>query len=254
LRLNEHEEKIMRVQSYVIVLATLAAASGVLWTHGRGQAQQQPATSQGNWPQSQANFPQSGGGGWGGGWGGGVMHASTAEQGAMMGMADMMQAAGSRNLMNSQALGFVEDAKRKNIDNRMYGTDAYFQMRKTNKEARAAEAAPKASRSDLERYARQRAPSRLSPSELDPLTGTIAWPAVLREDAYKPYREQLEKLYLQRANIGALTGSERGEVQQAINALQADLKQNLRNYVPQDYVQAKKFIEGLNYELFAPSS
>ena len=54
--------------------------------------------------------------------------------------------------------------------------------------------------------------------------------------------------------MGSLTGSQRGEVQQAINALQTDLKQNLRNYVPQDYVQAKKFIEGLNYELFSASS
>ena len=38
--------------------------------------------------------------------------------------------------MNAQALGFVEERGKKNIDNRMYGTDAYFQMRKTNKEAR----------------------------------------------------------------------------------------------------------------------
>ena len=243
----------MRVQSYAIVLAALAAASGVLWTQGQGKAQQQPSTSQGNWPQSQANFPQAGyGGGWGGVWGG--SHASTAEQGMMMGMADMMQAAGSRNLMNSQALGFVEDARRKNIDNRMYGTEAYFQMRKTNREARAAEAGPRATQADLERYARQRAPSRLSPSELDPLTGIIAWPAILREDAYKPYRDKLERMYTQRASMGALTGSERGEVQQAIDALQADLKQNLPNYVPQDYVGAKKFIQGLNYELFAASS
>jgi hypothetical protein len=182
------------------------------------------------------------------------MHASTAEQGAMMGMADMMQAAGSRNLMNSQALGFVEDARRKNIDNRMYGTEAYFQMKKTNRDARAAAAPPKASQADLERYAKQRAPSRLSPSELDPLTGVISWPAILREGTYTESRDALEQLYQQRASMGSLTGTERGQVQQAINVLQADLKQNLRNYVPQDYVQAKKFIEGLNFELFSASS
>jgi hypothetical protein len=172
----------------------------------------------------------------------------------MMGMADMMQAAGARNLMNAQALGFVEDARRKNIDNRMYGTEAYFQMKKTNREARAAMAPPKASQADLERYAKQRAPSRLSPSELDPLTGVITWPAILREDTYKPARDALEELYTQRASMGSLTGSQRGEVQQAINALQTDMKKNLPNYVPQDYVQAKKFIEGLNYELFSASS
>ncbi len=242
----------MNLRSYAFSLAALAASSAAFWMHGQGNAQQASPT-QGVWPQSQASFPQTNVGGWGGGWGGG-MHASTAEQGAMMGMADMMQAAGSRNLMNAQALGFVEDARRKNIDNRMYGTEAYFQMKKTNREARAAMAPPKASQADLERYAKQRAPSRLSPSELDPLTGVISWPTILREDTYTESRNALEQLYQQRASMGSLTGTERGQVQQAINALQADLKQNLRNYVPQDYVQAKKFIEGLNFELFSASS
>jgi hypothetical protein len=243
----------MNSRSYAFVLAALAAASGVWWTQGQGGAQEQQPTSQGFWPQSQASFPQTNVGGWGGGWGGG-MPASTAEQGAMMGMADMMQAAGARNLMNSQALGFVEDARRKNIDNRMYGTEAYFQMKKTNREARAAAAPPKATQADLVRYAKQRAPSRLSPSELDPLTGVITWPLILREDTYQESRDALEQLYQQRASMGSLTGTQRGEVQQAISTLQADLKQNLRNYVPQDYVQAKKFLEGLNLELFAASS
>jgi len=69
----------MRVQSYAIVLAALAAASGVVWTQGHGNAQQQPANSQSFWPQSQANFPQQNvAGGWGGAWGGG--HASTASK------------------------------------------------------------------------------------------------------------------------------------------------------------------------------
>ena len=243
----------MNSRSYAFVLAALAAASGVWWTQGQGGAQEQQPTSQGFWPQSQASFPQTNVGGWGGGWGGG-MHASTAEQGAMMGMADMMQAAGSRNLMNSQALGFVEDARRKNIDNRMYGTDAYFQMRKTNREARAAEQGPRPSQEDLQRYARQRAPNRLSPSELDPLTGAISWPSLLREDAYAAYRGQLESLFQKRVQAGYLTGPQRAEVQQAVEGLQADLKKNLRNYAPQEYVQAKKFTEGLNYELGAASS
>jgi hypothetical protein len=33
--------------------------------------------------------------------------------------------------------------------------------------------------------------------------------------------------------------------------MQADLKKNLPNYVPQDYVQAKSFLDGLKYELLA---
>lgn len=244
----------MRALSYAFVLAALSAAGSVLWTHIPGNAQQQPQGQQPSasstfWPQSQANFPQAVVAG--GGWGWGQTHASTAEQGMMEGMASMMQAAGSRNLMNAQAMGFVEDARRKNIDNRVYGTDAYFQMRKMNREARAAEQGPRPTQEDLQRYARQRAPDRLSPSELDPLTGTIAWPSVLRDEEYQTHRGELELLYQKRAQAGYLTGSQRAEVQQAIDALQAELKKNLRNYTPQDYVQAKKFTEGLNYELVA---
>ena len=242
----------MRALSYAFVLAALTAVGSLLWTHIPGNAQQQPSASQDSWPQSQANFPQPvvAGGGWG--WGG--THASTAEQGMMEGMSSMMQAAGARNLMNAQAAGFVEDARRKNIDNRMYGTDAYFQMRKTNREARAAEQGPRPTQEDLQRYARQRAPGRLSPSELDPLTGAISWPGLLREDAYAESRGQVESLFQKRVQAGYLTGSQRAEVQQAVDALQADLKKNLRNYAPQEYVQAKKFTEGLNYELVAASS
>ena len=131
----EYEEKTMSLRSYAFVLAALAAVQRPCGGRRDRATHRAGVPSQGIWPQSQASFPQTNVGGWGGGWGGG-MHASTAEQGAMMGMADMMQAAGSRNLMNSQALGFVEDAQRKNIDNRMYGTEAYFQMQKTNREAR----------------------------------------------------------------------------------------------------------------------
>ena len=93
----------------------------------------------------------------------------------------------------------------------------------------------------------------MSPSELDPLTGAIAWPAALRDEEYNADRAKIEAMYQQRASAGFLT-ADRGEAQQTMGSLTSGLKKNLSNYVPQDYVQAKKFIEGLNYELFAPSS
>jgi hypothetical protein len=54
--------------------------------------------------------------------------------------------------------------------------------------------------------------------------------------------------------MGALTGTQRGQVQQTIGSIQAEMKKNINNYVPQDYVQAKKFLDGLHYELFTASS
>ena len=237
----------MKVLSLVFVFVSVVIASGVGWLYGQADAPQ-GSTS---WPQSQATFPQPSG--WGGSYWG-PPHASTAEQGMMMGMADMMQAAGARNLMNAQALGFVEDARRKNIDNRMYGTEAYFHTRKVNREARAAEAGPPVTQADLERFARARAPQPLSPSELDPLTGAIAWPVIFRDAEYAEYRDILERLHSQRASVGYLSGRERGGMAQTLEAMEAELRRNLPNYVPQDYVQARRFLDGLRRELIAPTS
>ncbi|MFM7108381.1 MAG: hypothetical protein ACKOZU_07250, partial [Planctomycetaceae bacterium] len=69
-------------------------------------------------------------------------YASTAGQGAAYGMAEMMRAQGTENLLNSQAAKNWEEAKTLEIQNRMRWTETYFEMRKTNREARAAEDGP----------------------------------------------------------------------------------------------------------------
>ena len=65
--------------------------------------------------------------------------ASTAAGSAMNGMANMMSAAGQRNLSNSAAVMNLTQAQRSYIENRNMATNTYFQMRATNKAARAAE-------------------------------------------------------------------------------------------------------------------
>ena len=72
--------------------------------------------------------------------------------------------------------------------------------------SRAAAAPPKATQADLVRYARAGAQPLDSP-QLDPLTGVISWPLILREDTYKEARDALEQLYQQRASMGSLTGT-----------------------------------------------
>ncbi len=79
---------------------------------------------------------------WGGGWGHGFGMggwASTAQQGAAEGISQVVRSQGYTNLKNSEAAINWEDAKTKEIDNRMKWTETYFEMRKTNREARAAE-------------------------------------------------------------------------------------------------------------------
>jgi hypothetical protein len=173
----------------------------------------------------------------------------------MRGMADVTRSAGAANLMNSQAAGYWQDATRKYIENRDYAAKTYFDMRAQNNAARAAERGPRPTQEDLVRYSQSRMPDRLSPSELDPLTGQIGWPPVLRDDQYKQYRDALETLYDQRSAAGGyLNTSQRAEVKRLTSYMKDDLKQNINAYSSTEYLQAKKFIEGLDYELYAPTS
>lgn len=178
----------------------------------------------------------------------GYHHASTYEEGVQRGFADVVRSAGAANLMNSEAAKNYEDARRKYMDNRVYGTEKYFEMRQINRAARAAERGRQPTMEDLIRYASQRAPDRLSPSILDPLTGVISWPTVLRSELYQADRQKLEALYASRSASGYLTPEQVAEVEAAINNISAVMKQNINTYSPQLYAQAKDFLKSLAYE------
>jgi len=110
-------------------------------------------------------------------------YASTASQGAAYGMSEMMRAQGYENLQNSEAAKNWEDVKTLDIQNKMRWTETYFEMRKTNREARAAEAGPAITHDQAIRMAKMGAPPRLVSTQLDPITGHIEYPMVLQDDS-----------------------------------------------------------------------
>ena len=181
-------------------------------------------------------------------WGGGYHHASTYEEGVQRGMADVIRSKGAYNLMTSEAMKNYEDARRKYIENRMYGTETYFKMRELNRAARAAERGPAPTMEDAIRYSRARVPKRLSVSELDPLTGRIEWPVALLTEDYGSSRKQLEILYTQRAATGYFSGPQMLEVDSLTKRMQTTLKSQIKQYPPQVYSTAKSFLDSLAYE------
>lgn len=188
--------------------------------------------------------------GYGGYGGGGYRHASTAAEGFQRGMADVVRSTGAYNLMTSEAMINVETARQQYISNRLYGTQTYFEMRRLNKEARAAEAGPRPTQQDVIRYAQERAPNRLTASEVDPLTGNIAWPSLLQEDAFKTEREELEKLYSERAGRGSLSASEVMKANQLIEQMDSTLQANVSKVSSLLYSPAKSFLKSLSYESY----
>ena len=195
-------------------------------------------------------------GGFGGGFGynrGGF--ASTAGQAASYGMSETMRAQGFQAIQNSEAAKNWEDVKTKEIDNRQKWTDTYFDMRKTNREARAAENGPQITHDQAIRMAAMGAPPRLISTQLDPVTGHIQYPLVLQDDLFKPYRDELDEMFAKRASSGgSVSFGDLQDIQTTVSKFTDALKEHVDKYPAGPYGQARTFLDSLKHEALMPST
>ena len=192
---------------------------------------------------------------WGGGFGfnrGG--YASTAGQAAAYGMSEMMRAQGYQNLQNSEAAKNWQEAKTLEMQNRMRWTETYFEMRKTNREARAAEDGPPVTHEQTIHMAKMGLPPRLGSTQLDPVTGHIEYPMVLNSPQFAPYREELDKLFSDRASSGGSMQYEQyQQIQRTVSKFIDALKENVNNYAAGDYGRARTFLDSIASEARYPA-
>jgi len=191
---------------------------------------------------------------WGGGWGmnrGG--YASTAGQAADYGMSEVLRARGRLNLDNSEAAKNWEDAKTQEIENKLRWTETYFEMRKVNRDARAAEEGPPVTQEQAIRLARMAAPARLGSTQIDPVTGHIHYPMILMQDTYASYRSRLDQLFSERAASGSLRYDQFQSIQETVGQFIEALKKNIGQYAAGDYGVARTFLDSLAHEARMPA-
>ncbi len=181
-------------------------------------------------------------------YGGGYSHASTYEEGVARGLADVIRSSGAANLMHSEASKNYQDAYKKYLDNRLQATNTYFQMRQANKQYRQAERGQPVTQQQLIRYAKQKLPDRLSASDLDPLTGDLSWPLLLRSQQFDLDRQQMQALFSQRANQGYLEPQQYLQVRELSTKMLNDMKPLTRSYPGSVTIEARKFLESLSFE------
>jgi hypothetical protein len=189
-----------------------------------------------------------------GGWGDDGYHASTAGEGYARGMADAIRSAGQYNLLSSQAAINMTQAQRQAVENQQKWTETYFRMREINEQYREKERGPRPTREDWIRYAQMGKPDRLSPGELDTVSGTIHWPTLLRTDSFARYRGELEQLFAERAQTGSISSEGVVKASQVTRAMLADLKGRIREVPTAEYLQSRKFLESLAYESQLPKT
>jgi len=179
---------------------------------------------------------------------------STPASAYARGVAAMTRAAGQYNLHSSQGRIARAEARRYELENQLQATETYFKMRLMNREYRALLRGPRPTLEDLKRYAAAGRPERLSPSELDSVTGDISWPILLRDDRYADYRARLETLYAERAASAQLSTSTYLNIHRTTRAFLKELERRVARVPQMDYIAAKRFIQSLAYEAREPSA
>lgn len=189
-------------------------------------------------------------GGWGGGYyssGGGTVAGS-----AMQGMASVVNAAGNYNLSTSAAAVNMTQAQKQGIINYNDYVNTYFETRRVNKEARAAEASPRLTAAQLNRIAQEGAPKPLNAYQLDPVSGALAWPSLLQDNRFAEQRALLDKAFAWRASYGTLNSVQLQKVREMTDSALEQLKAMIRDVDTTDYLQARQFLTSLAYEARKP--
>ncbi len=192
---------------------------------------------------------------YGGPYGYGYGYSSTAAEGAAHGLADVVRSAGSYNLDTSRAMVNVEDARKAYIQNRELAQETWFDMRRRNDAYRAEKRGPAPTSEQIFRINAQRAPSRLSDDQIDPVTGELHWPLLLTSAIYDPYRKVIDKGFETRSQQGSFKSFDKQQdLVKAVDGMYEAFKKRIREYEPQQYVDANRFMEALSYDVRFPSS
>ncbi len=165
----------------------------------------------------------------------------------LKGMADVVRSAGYASLMNGQAAQSYEKAFSTDLDNRLKATNNYFAVKRMNLSLQSQSRGTPSTPAELVHQAHEMAPKRLSTTQLDPFTGEVAWPTVLKDDRYEKLRESVEQRFGDsQANGGS--GADYRDMIGAIDALRTAMAKNIADYNPSAYVEARKFLDSLAYE------
>ncbi len=208
------------------------------------------------WVAASCSLAQAQRGYYGGGYsGGGTVGGSYAH-----GYADIVRSAGEYNVKTAVARNISEDTRTKYIKNRSLWTKTYFEMQKMNRAYRKEkyeELYPHKSMEDFARYAHQAATKRLRSTELDPITGYLAWPRVLLSEQYSVLRRDLDKLYAERTNYqGAIGNDSYFQILKKTDDMTAILIKDIRaqKYPSNLTTPARKFLNSLKHEARFPAS
>lgn len=180
--------------------------------------------------------------------------SSTVGESYLRGSADLVRAAGENNLLNSEAAKGYAEARSMELDNRLKYAETYFARRRVNQQYKEETRRPAPTQEQIFRMAQAGQPARLSPSQVDPVSGKINWPPLLTTDQFSAERAAIDPLFEKLTKEGHLDYQDMLTVRQACENMRKQLVAIIRDVPPRDQMQANTFVNQLEFEARRASS
>ncbi|QEG39431.1 hypothetical protein [Roseimaritima ulvae] len=175
--------------------------------------------------------------------------AATVGESHARGMADVIRSQAQANYVNAEALGSVQDAQTKYLNNRALATETYLAKRRMWDDYRQKKQDD--SHAKLTAYMQQGKMAPISSSELYPDTGAITWPLILTQEKYAKTRQGIEQAFAKRATTGSLSTEEFMKTSLALNEWRRSLASVGAPFSPTDVREAAQLLNRLDKTLKA---
>jgi hypothetical protein len=154
---------------------------------------------------------------------------------------------GMANLIRAQSQAAVnyEVARSKYIDNKQKWTQNYYKMREERQAILARQhEAEKHSPESLASAAKDAVPPTLGADALDPVSGRITWPDVLKGPEFTAPRTRLDELFELRATTSVGVGNY-DQIRVATSEMTAKLRDRMETLPAKQYIAGRKFLDSL---------
>jgi hypothetical protein len=182
-------------------------------------------------------------------------HSSTLEEGIQRGAGDFARGVGEFFERRSRAMVNGEIAREHYLDNYQKYVTTYFDTIQENKRQREYLRGPRPTSEELAKLARDAAPKPLTDNEYDRSTRTLYWPKVLQHWDFADERTRADLLFAKRMPYDSGLGTDNyRQIRQTKEKLDDKLKSKIDYFTPMEYMAAKNFLTGLEFEAQQPAA
>lgn len=162
------------------------------------------------------------------------------------GVADIIRSTALANAINAQARTQHLHADRLQMENSVEYLATRLQRKQINRESRFGHLHERGARVAAAKLAAARvAGPQVAQHRVDPVTGRVAWPMLLRSSYFDKARAPIDLVFHQRSESGSINPDHFLPMRDWIERIECELKANVAYYEMQDYLEAKDFLRGL---------